>query len=165
MGEVPAQIRSEIIDVYNAYGEGIDSKNWALVRNCFADEVFINYGETGAATGGAGDMRKADDWMLALQSVINGFDVTRHTISNFRFRETEDGVECRAYLTADHIIFNDPQQNFATEEEVATVVGEYTNVYQRQEGGWKITSSQLATHYSRGNIALFVTAGERAASS
>ena len=111
MSEVDAQTRCEIIDVYTAYGEGIDTKNWPLVRSCFADEIYIDYGETGAATGGAGNMRSAEAWMAALQSVINGFDITRHTISNFRFRDTEEGVECRAYLTSDHVIFGDSHNN------------------------------------------------------
>lgn len=163
MSEVNPQTRSEVMDVYSAYGEGIDTKNWPLVRSCFADEVYIDYGNTGADTGGAGAIRQADDWMLALQSVIDGFDVTRHTISNFRFRDTEEGVECRAYLTAEHIIFSDPQINYATDTEVATVVGEYTNVFARSDAGWKIVSSKLATHYSMGNLALFGEAGERAA--
>lgn len=163
MANIDAQTRCEIIDVYNAYGEGIDSKNWSLVRSCFADEVHIDYGETGAATGGSGALRQADDWMLALQSVINGFDVTRHTISNHRFRETQDGIECRAYLTAEHIIFNDPAINYATADEVAIVVGQYTNVCRHSESGWKICSSKLVTEYSQGNIGLFALAGERAA--
>ena len=163
MSEVDAQTRCEIIDVYTAYGEGIDTKNWPLVRSCFADEIYIDYGETGAATGGAGNMRSAEAWMAALQSVINGFDITRHTISNFRFRDTDEGVECRAYLTSDHVIFGDPDNNYAAEDQVASVVGEYTNVYRRLDGDWKIVKSKLDTHYSKGNLALFAEAGERAA--
>ena len=163
MSIVDAQTRSEIIDVYTAYGEGIDSKNWPMVRDCFADEIVVDYGDTGAATGSAGEQRKAEEWMAALQSVINGFDITRHTISNFRFRETGEGIECRAYLTSDHIIFRNPQENYASEEEVATVVGEYTNVYRKTDAGWKIFKSKLDTHYSKGNIALFAEAGQRAA--
>ena len=164
MTEVDPHTRCDIIDVYNAYGEGIDTKNWPLVRNCFADEIYIDYGDTGADTGGEGALRRAEDWMLALQSVINGFDITRHTLSNFRFRDTEPGIECRAYLMADHIIFSNSDNNFATENEIATVIGEYTNVFARSGADWKIVSSKLDTHYSKGNIALFAQAGERAAS-
>ena len=163
MTEVDPHTRCDIIDLYNAYGEGIDTKNWPLVRNCFADEIYIDYGDTGADTGGEGALRRAEDWMLALQSVINGFDITRHTLSNFRFRDTEQGIECRAYLTAEHIIFADPTIYFATDTDVATVVGEYTNVFARFGAAWKIVSSKLRTDYSRGNLALFTEAGDRAA--
>lgn len=160
---IDPQTRCEIIDVYHAYGEGIDSKNWPLVRGCFADEIYIDYGDTGADTGGKGALRRASDWMLALQSVINGFDITRHTMSNFRFSDAPMGLECRAYLTADHIVFADPDSNYAAENQVATVVGEYTNVFSGTGDGWKIVSSKLDTHYSRGNLQLFAVAGERAA--
>ncbi|TDG14846.1 nuclear transport factor 2 family protein [Seongchinamella unica] len=163
MSQVDPVTRSEIVDVYNAYAEGIDSKNWPLVRACFADEIYIDYGDTGADTGGEGAMRNAEDWLLALQSVIDGFDLTRHSLSNFRFCRTEQGVECRAYLVAEHIIFTDPGNKVATDAEVAIVVGEYTNVFAGADAGWKIVSSKLDTQYCRGNIALFAEAVERAA--
>ena len=163
MTTIDAQTRHEIIEAYHNYGEGIDTKNWPLVRSCFADEVHIDYGNTGAATGGAGAMRKAEDWLSALQSVVNGFDVTQHAITNHRFRNTPEGIECRAYLAAEHIIFNGPETNFATPDETAFVIGEYTNVYCPSNTGWKICKSKLVTRYSKGNVGLFAIAGERAA--
>ena len=165
MTVIDAQTRSEIIEAYNHYAEGIDTKNWPLVRSCFAEEVFIDYGETGAATGGAGATRKAEDWLSALQSVINGFDVTRHTITNHRFRATAEGIECRAYFNAEHIIFNDPEINHVTDDESVFVIGEYTNVFCQDDSGWKISKSKLVAEFTKGNIGLFVTAGERAAKS
>ncbi len=38
------QIRNALIDKYNNYAQGLDSKDWPLVRACFADEVLIDYG-------------------------------------------------------------------------------------------------------------------------
>ncbi len=45
------QIKSELVDNYSCYGEGLDSKNWDLVRGCFADEVYIDYGALSSPTG------------------------------------------------------------------------------------------------------------------
>ena len=45
------QIRNALIDNYNNYAQGLDSKDWPLVRACFADKVFIDYGSISAATG------------------------------------------------------------------------------------------------------------------
>lgn len=160
---IDAQLRFEIIDAYNAYGEGIDSKDWALVRSCFADEVCIDYGEIHAAAGGPDFPRKAEDWIQSLQSVINGFDITRHTITNHRFSMDGDLVVCRAYLTADHVIFAQPEITMAAADEIATVVGEYTNTYQRTDDGWKICKSKLLMNWSAGNADLFVVAMGRAA--
>jgi 3-phenylpropionate/cinnamic acid dioxygenase small subunit len=155
--------RAAIIDVYNAYAEGIDSKNWEMVRNCFADEVCIDYGEAHAAGGGPHDPRSADAWMQSLQSVINGFDFTRHTITNHRFERDKDLVVCRAYLTADHVILANPEIPEATADEISTVVGEYTNTCKPTADGWKIVKSRLNMEWARGNTELFVIAMQRAA--
>ena len=163
MANIDAQKRCEIIDVYNAYAEGIDTKNWTMVRDCFADEVILDYGEVNPAAGDPNTPRQADDWIPVLQSVINGFDLTRHIISNHRFRDTEEGIECRAYLYADHLILEEGQLDAARPEQIITVVGEYTNVFRQDGERWKIVRSKLAMSYATGNQALFVEAATRAA--
>lgn len=156
-------IRNALIDSYSAYAEGLDSKNWPLVRGCFADEVVIDYGELSAATGSPDEPRRADDWMLYLKGVINGFDITRHLITNHRVNITDSEISCRAYLAADHVIFEDPAVAIARPEDIVTVVGEYNNHYEHIGGEWKIVRSQLDVHYSHGNMALFVKSAERVA--
>jgi hypothetical protein len=157
------QIRNALIDNYNNYAEGLDSKNWPMVRACFADEVLIDYGSISAASGDPGVPRRADDWMKHLQSVINGFDVTRHVITNHRVLISKNGISCRAYLCADHVLFPNPEMPIVGDEDVATVVGEYTNHFELIDGDWKICKSELAVNWSSGNMALFVSAPERAA--
>lgn len=155
--------RAAIIDIYNAYAQGIDSKDWAMVRGCFAQEVCIDYGEIHAGAGGPDEPRNSDGWIQSLQSVINGFDYTHHTITNHRFHRDGDRLVCRAYLTADHVILANPEINAAAADEIATVIGEYTNTCERTVDGWKICKSRLDMRWSHGNGALFVVAMERAA--
>ncbi len=154
-------IRNALIDNYNNYAEGLDSKNWPMVRACFADEVLIDYGSLSAASGDPAVPRRADDWMGYLRGVINGFDITRHCITNHRVVISDTEVSCRAYLSADHVIIPDPEMPIVGDQDVVTVVGEYTNYYKQIDGDWKICKSELAVNYSRGNIALFVAATER----
>ncbi len=154
-------IRNALIDNYNNYAQGLDSKNWPLVRTCFADEVLIDYGSISAPTGDPAVPRRADDWLKILQSVINGFDITRHTITNHRVVIADTGISCRAYLCADHVIIPNPEMPIVGDQDVVTVVGEYTNYYRQIDGDWKICKSELVVNYSRGNIALFTTATER----
>ena len=97
-------IRHAMIDSYNRYAQGPDSKDWALVRACFADQVFIDYGGISDPTGLAGRARVSDDWMKVLQGVINGFDITRHVITNHRPLISDESVSCTAYPSADHDI-------------------------------------------------------------
>lgn len=156
-------IRNALIDSYNHYAEGLDSKNWPMVRACFADEVVIDYGEMSASTGAPDELRKADDWMLYLKSVINGFDITRHLITNHRAIVTDSAISCRAYLAADHVIFADPAIPVARPEDIITVVGEYNNHYAEIDGHWKIVKSSLELHYSHGNMDLFEESVKRAA--
>jgi len=157
------EIRNALMDNYACYAEGLDSKNWPMVRDCFADEFLIDYGDISGPSGDPHEPRQRDDWMGVLQSVINGFDVTRHTLSNFRFVISDDEISCRAYLTADHVIFNDLDLPFIGPEEVVTVVGEYNNHYRKIDGKWKIIKSALDVNWSSGNLGLFETAGQRTA--
>jgi hypothetical protein len=158
-----AETRLAIIDVYNRYAEGVDSKNWPLVRSCFADEVYIDYAAISDPTGSPDVARKAEDWLAQVQGVINGFDITRHIITNHRFRFADAAVTCTAYLLADHVIFADPAIEIISDEQVATVIGEYTNTCEFDGRDWKITRSKLVFNYSRGNPSLFEVATERAA--
>lgn len=157
------EIRNAVIDNYNRYARGLDSKNWDSVRACFADTVFIDYGDISAPTGDPAVPREADDWLLILQSVINGFDITRHTITNHRVDISDDQVSCAAYLTADHVIFANPDVPLVGAQEVVTVVGEYSNEYQKINDDWKICKSQLVVNWTSGNAELLGTAMARAA--
>ena len=156
-------IRNALIDNYNSYAEGLDSKNWPMVRACFADELLIDYGSISAATGGPDVPRRAEDWMKHLKSVINGFDITRHAITNHRISISQSEISCRAYLSADHVLFSNPEMPIVGDEEVVTVVGEYTNHYKQIEGSWKICRSALVVNWTRGNVELFAAAIERSA--
>lgn len=158
------QIRNALIENYNAYAQGLDAKQWPLVRACFADEVIIDYGELSAASGSATEPRKADEWMLYLQGVINGFDITRHTITNHRVTVSDSEVSCKAYLTAGHVIFPNAELAIVDEQkDVVTVVGEYSNSYRQIDGLWKICKSVLEVNWTSGNVALFETAAQRVA--
>ena len=157
------QIRNALIDNFNNYAQGLDSKDWPLVRACFADQVFIDYGSISAPTGDPAVPRAADDWLKNLQGVINGFDITRHTITNHRVTIEESRVSCTAYLMADHVIFADPEVTAISADDVVQVVGEYTNYYEQVGDSWKICRSELVVNYSSGNLQLFVTAAERVA--
>lgn len=150
------EIRNALIDNYNNYAQGLDSKNWDMVRNCFTDEIMIDYGEISAPSGDPSVPRRTEDWLVHLRTVINKFDITRHTITNHRVIISDDEISCRAYLTADHVKFADPAMPTIADGEIATVVGEYYNHYTEIDGAWKICRSELVVHWSQGNMGLFI---------
>jgi hypothetical protein len=153
--------RMALIDNYNHYAQGLDSKDWPMVRACFADDVLIDYGPISAPTGDPAIPRRADDWLKILQGVINGFDITRHAITNHRVSISGAQVSCRAYVMADHVIFSNAQLPIVGDKDVVTVVGEYTNHYRQIDGDWKICKSELVVNWSSGNMALLAAATER----
>lgn len=59
MSESPVTVEERVatIDLCNAYAEGVDTKNWAMVRSCFAEQVYIDY-----ATG-VHDRDPSDPWL------------------------------------------------------------------------------------------------------
>jgi hypothetical protein len=154
--------RNAMIDSYNRYAQGLDCKDWALVRSCFSDKVFIDYGGISDPTGSPDVARNSDDWLKVLQGVINGFDITRHTITNHRPLISDSAVSCSAYLIADHVIFANPDVPVVTPRDVVTVVGEYTNRYEHVGGRWTICYSKLVINYTSGNLDLLGRATQRA---
>lgn len=146
-------------DSFHRYAEGLDTRNWALVRGCFADEICIDYGAISAPTGSPEVPRRADDWMLMLQSVIHAFDRTRHAMSNARFSITPQRVNCRMYVSADHVVYPDATGIIGAQD-VVTVVGEYSNDYRQIGGEWKIVFSRLDVWWTSGNVALLGRVGQ-----
>lgn len=156
-------LRQSLVDNYNAYAEGLDTRNWAMVRDCFAEQVTIDYGDLEA---GEARLWSADDWISHIKAVLSGFDSTHHAITNHRMALADGKVICRAYLVADHVILPDPKIAQAGPDNICTVVGEYHNHYDnRADGAWRIVYSSLKVKWSSGNAAIFVTAAERAAAS
>jgi len=147
-------IRQALIDNFNQYAEGLDSKNWPLVRDCFADRVYVDYGSLSAATGHADVSRDADDWIALVRQALARFDRTHHRITNHRLVLEGGEVACRAYLAADHVRFADPAVQVARPDDVVTLVGEYSNVYLQEGEHWKIHRSRLHVHWTAGNLEL-----------
>jgi hypothetical protein len=156
--QADVSVRAALLDSFHRYAEGLDTKNWPMVRACFADEILIDYGAISAPTGSPDVPRRADDWMLLLQGVIHAFDRTRHAMSNARFDITPERVNCRIYVCADHVVYPDPTRIIGPQD-VVTVVGEYSNDFRRIDGAWKIVFSRLDVWWTTGNVALLGRVG------
>ncbi|MGI9284521.1 MAG: hypothetical protein ACR2P1_03980, partial [Pseudomonadales bacterium] len=63
---------------------------------------------------------------------------------------------------AHHVIFSGQEPGTAGVDDVVTVVGEYTNSYERTDQGWKIRRSRLQVHWTSGKPNLFPLAMQRA---
>ena len=70
--------RAEISDVQLRYATGLDSRDWALFRSIFTDEI-----ETDFTSIFGGEPRKltADRWTEAARRSVGGLAATQHMIT------------------------------------------------------------------------------------
>ena len=135
------------------YAWGIDSRNWALFRSIFDDEIemdFSSFNGTPAAR------MRADDWVAACEALLPGFDATQHVLTNFMIDLGQDTATAIVYMKAEHFIANQLGDNSHT------LGGHYTHRLKRTGDGWKIHATTLIVTWSRGNEQVYDLARQRA---
>jgi len=138
--------REEIRDVLHRYCKGIDRRNWALVRSCFADD-HVHRHSTFAGSAEA---------FIGFASVVLGtIPATHHSISNVHFAFAENGlsVETEANFVAYHLIEAGhtegtpvPTGGKATDWIVA---GRYCDRLEKRGGQWIIVQRQAWHDWER----------------
>lgn len=144
--------RAEISDVVHRYATGIDRRDWALFRSCFADEIEIDF-----ETWNSLPARRlgGDDWVAGVRSGLSGFDATQHVSSNHVHTIAGPEATCVSYMMAlHHIVEGD-------ERKMQAIGGFYTNQLRRGADGWRIHACKLTVTWERGDRALFQVAQGR----
>jgi hypothetical protein len=90
-----------------------------------------------------------------VRSVISGFDVTQHQMSNMRFALADQGAEATVYLVAHHFL-GPPDRR-----EKYLVGGYYDFQFAPRAGQWKVTGIRLNVTWTEGEFALFKRAKKR----
>ena len=83
MAEITEQLwaREQIRDLLHRYCQGIDRRDWPLVRSCFADDHRHSHG---------GFTGSANEFVGFASAVLGTIPVTHHTIGNVRIELAED---------------------------------------------------------------------------
>jgi len=143
--------REAIRDVLHRYCKGIDRRDWALVRSCFADDHVHSHGDyTGPA----------DEFLGFAQAALDTIPATHHSITNVHFAFAEDGksVETEANFVAYHLIeagHADGQTPVPTGG-VATdwiVAGRYNDRLELRGGAWIIVRRNAVHDWESNNPA------------
>ena len=149
--------RAEISDVQLRYATGIDMRDWALYRTCFADEIEVDFS---SVFGGGGPRKVSGDrWTETVRRTISGLQATQHLITNHVITVDGDTAQCVAYLQAQHYLPNDKGDS------LQTMGGYYTNHFIRTPQGWRIKSCKLTLTWNTGNWHVFELARQRLAES
>ncbi len=144
--------RAAISDVQLRYATGLDTRNWALFRSCFTDEIDADFT---SIFGGVPRKVSADRWAEAARRSLSGLAATQHMITNHVITVDGDEALCVAYVQAQHYLPNDKGDG------TLTMGGYYTNRFARTPQGWKIRACKLTLTWTTGNWHIFALARER----
>ncbi|HET6736948.1 nuclear transport factor 2 family protein [Mycobacterium sp.] len=126
--------KAQIAEVLIRYATGIDSKDWALFRTCWADVVDIDYGDLG-------HFSSADEFTVLMTQIHDGMGQTYHRISNLVIEVDGDRATARSYVHALLMAIPDDSTSWVD------ALGHYDDELVRTSEGWRI--DKRTTHIAR----------------
>ncbi len=122
--------RFEIIDIFNRYAIGVDTRDEEVYLSCFTDDLLVNVtGESVENT--------AKGWTEQAFTALSNFEKTQHIITNHSVEINGDTATAHAYLQALHF----------TKDNTFSVWGHYSHKLTRTPEGWRINSLTLVTDW------------------
>ncbi len=134
------------------FAAGIDTRDWALYRSVFADEIDIDY--SSYRPGSLGRV-SADDWVARGSALFTGLDASQHCLYNPLVTVDGDVAHITIYLQAEHFLTNAEGDNWFT------LGGYYADTLVRIAPGWQISKKRLVVTWNRGNRHILAQAAER----
>jgi 3-phenylpropionate/cinnamic acid dioxygenase small subunit len=120
------------------YATAIDTRDWALLRTCFADGLRADYGDIGTWT-------SAEELVAFMDAAHVGFGATHHMLTNIVVAVDGERATSRCYVHAVLVLADDPGTWFDT-------IGQYDDVLTRTADGWRIAERTFrATRMTSGS--------------
>jgi 3-phenylpropionate/cinnamic acid dioxygenase small subunit len=145
--------RIDVAEVVYSYATGVDTRDWALYRSIFSDEVEIDFSSWDA--GVVARRMTADEWVGSVRPLFMGLEATQHAMSNPRVSIVGDRATCVMYMQAAHFLRNDEG------DAEFTLGGYYTDQLVKTPAGWKLCGVKLTVTWSRGNKHIMTLAAQR----
>lgn len=134
--------KSEIVDTVLRFFYAMDFQNWALLRNCLAETLDIDY------TALRGEPRQfifADDFVASRAKDLLGL-ATQHISSNHLVSINAEGAECTSSFLIHRI-----DQAKSKEKNSFDSAGFYTHGLVQSPTGWVIHSIRQTIIWNRGD--------------
>jgi hypothetical protein len=127
--------RIALMDVMLTYAKGVDERDLALYRSCFADQVEVL---------GFGDQtyHDADAWIAYVTEALERFGATQHMLGPQLATVHGDTAHCRTDVQALHYMKDAPGTTL-------TLWATYETDMTRIDGGWKIFRHRLVPRGTR----------------
>jgi hypothetical protein len=134
----------------------LDACDWRAYGTSFVDDVVFDFREHGAAPPEARQLIVGLDKIIALQkSVIEGFDIAQHHVTNMVHAVDGDDATTDCNLYAEHFLNTDRG------DRSVSLGGRYQVSSHRYVEGWKVQRWRFHRPWMRGNPMLYQLAVER----
>ncbi|MDA0958233.1 MAG: nuclear transport factor 2 family protein [Proteobacteria bacterium] len=127
--------RLAIQDVMTRYAAGVDDRDMAQYRACFADDVEI-------VGFGSESVHGADVWVADVVQKLSVFGATQHMLGPQLVTLNGDKASARTDVQALHYMKDDP-------ETTLTLWATYFTDLRRESAGWKISRHELVRRGTR----------------
>jgi len=134
--------KSEIIDTVLRFAHALDKQNWAMLRDCLADQVDADYA---ALRGEKRHIVSADDFVAQRAKDLAGLK-TQHISTNHLVSTHENHAECTSCFLIHRL---DPAR--MPDGNAYDTAGHYTHGLIRTSHGWRIDRIKQTVLWSRGN--------------
>ena len=146
-----------ITETVYRYATGVDTRDWALYRSIFADEVAIDFSSYDGQL--AAGVMSADRWVARVRPLFTGLAATQHTMTNPIVELDDDAkhARCRMYMQAAHAL------DHGDDDAWFTIGGYYDDRLCREGPGhpWRIEAVRLTVLWRRGRAAIMALATAR----
>jgi 3-phenylpropionate/cinnamic acid dioxygenase small subunit len=150
---VSAEDKLAVAECVYRYATGVDTRDWAMYRSLFADEVEIDF--SSYDPGLLPVTVAADDWVAGMKPLFGGLAVTQHMMSNPLVELEGDSAQITMYVRAHHVFEpEDPESYY-------TVGGYYRNRLVRERGNWKLVRVNLNVTWRLGHPEIMEAARAR----
>ena len=141
--------RQAVINLLIQYATALDTKNWALLEQCFLPDAVADYGEDAGRHEGYPAIEET------VRFFLDGLDSSQHLLGNYVVEIEGDDATSTCYLHAQHYL-EDTKGG-----DTYTVGGTYEDELVRTNEGWRIKHRKLVTTWVEGNPGLVDAARER----